>query len=138
MLATLLTFQRVCVVRHSKLTTKNEEMNFPLRTKNHDPEHRNLEQRSEYAKEKHDIVLCVVCCVVRGLWCAACGVWGVACGACCSGVRVCGRVRGCGGGGRVGVGVGAGVGVGMGVDVFFVCFYCLFFVFCFFFSVFSF
>ena len=90
---TLLTCKRVGVVHHSELTTKNQEMNFPLRTKNHDSEHRNVEQRCEYGKEKHDTVL--MCCVVCGVRRAACGVWHVVRGV---------RVRGC-------VGVGGGVGV---------------------------
>ena len=82
--STLLTCKRVGVVHHSDLTTKIREMNLPLRTNNHDSEHRNEEQRCEYAKEKHDNVLCVV--------------WSVACGVAACGVRHVARgvwVRGC-------------------------------------------
>ena len=127
MFSTLLTCKRVGVVHHSELTTKNRQMNFPLRTNNHDSEHRNEEQRCEYAKEKHDTVLCV--CAVCGVRRAACGVrhvvrgvWVRGCAGCvgvcgCMGVCVC-WVWAAGAGAGVDRCVGV-VGVWVsGVDVF--------------------
>ena len=69
-----------------------------LTPNNHDSEHRNEEQRCEYAKEKHDNVLCVVWSAACSV-CACVGVGAVGVDGCVGvwacGCRVCGYGCGC-------------------------------------------